>query len=165
MRATVFAAGVSIGKDTYRDAGIPIIPHFTWEQARNVLDVIEVQSHGYDVNHMAGQEADGDFRDGALQKPGETESAYIEFFRNDFTRSREEIELGFGNEVYAYAFPFGRSRDLTRVLLSEMGVVMTFTRNAGVNTLVRGLPQSLLSMSRISPNESTTPEQLIELLG
>jgi len=143
----------------------PAAAHFTWEQARGVRDVFTVQSQGYDVSRAAGPELGEGAREGALQKPGETESEYIEFFRDDIARSREGIERELGYGVRAYAFPLGLYRDLTRVLVSEAGAVMTFTRNEGVNTLVRGLPQSLLAMSRISPDESTSPEQLIDLIS
>jgi len=157
LRATTFIDGVSVGEVTHAGSGGSGIRHFTWEQAREARDVIEVQSQGYDVSREAS-------REGALRMPGESESEYIEFFRGDFALAREGIERELGGDVFAYAFPLGRHRDLTRVLLSEMGVTMTFTRSEGVNTLVLGLPQSLLSLKRIAPGEGMTKAQLVELL-
>ena len=36
IQATVFPIGVSVGKDTYKDTGISMIPHFDWQQAQEM---------------------------------------------------------------------------------------------------------------------------------
>ena len=52
MKATVFVIGVSVGKNTYKDTGLPMTPHFTWEQAREMADsgLVSLQSHTYDMH-------------------------------------------------------------------------------------------------------------------
>lgn len=164
MRATVFVIGVSAGRDTYKDTGVPITPHFSWEQAARYADVIEIQSHSYDMHRSSELDA-GDYRYGAIQTPGESENDYIAAFRQDFLKSKEEIEQNTGARVTAYAYPHGLYTNLSEVLLSEMGVKVTLTTVEGVNTIVKGLPQSLYSLKRFYVGEETDPQELINRIG
>ena len=52
IQATVFPIGVSVGKDTYKDTGISIIPHFNWQQAQEMASsgLGSIQSHSYDMH-------------------------------------------------------------------------------------------------------------------
>ena len=49
------------------------------------------------------------------------------------------------------------------MVLLENGFDITFTTQPGTNTLVRGLPQSLLGLKRYTVGEDTTPEALLAL--
>ena len=55
IQATVFPIGVSVGKDTYKDTGISIIPHFNWQQAQEMASsgLVSIQSHSYDMHQWA----------------------------------------------------------------------------------------------------------------
>ena len=143
-KAVIFAIGVTVGRDTYKDTSEPITPHFTSEQAREMVagGLIEVQSHTYDMHQV--QRLDGEnCRIGVLRRSGESEADYINALRADFTRSRDELESGTGSEVFALAYPYGQHEQLAEVILSQMGFRITFASEYGVNTLVKGLPQSL----------------------
>jgi len=146
-KAAIFAIGVSVGKDTYKDSAEPITPHFSFEQAKEMIDsgFIEVQSHTYDMHQVERLDGD-DCRKGVLQKDNENEADYIEILRADFARSRYELEEGTGHEVFALAYPYGLHNKLSDVVLSQMGVRITFTTEPGINTIVKGLPQSLFNL-------------------
>ena len=150
MKAVIFAIGVSVGKDTYKDTGTPIFPHFSYAQAAEMVEsgLVEVYSHSFDMHQS--QTLDENPRSGVLQRENETEHEYIGAFRDDFEKSCEFLEGATGAEIIGFAYPEGRYTNLSEALLIEMGVKVTMSTNAGTNVLVRGLPQTLLALNRIT---------------
>ncbi|MDR3310563.1 MAG: polysaccharide deacetylase family protein [Oscillospiraceae bacterium] len=146
-KAVIFAIGVSVGRDVYKDTDAPITPHFTAEEAREMTGsgLIEIQSHTYDM-HMVAELDGADCRRGLLRLDGESEADYAAALTGDFLRSRSELEAATGQPVYALAYPYGLHDKLSEVVLGKLGVTATFSSEYGVNTLVRGLPQSLLCL-------------------
>ena len=163
MKAEIFAIGVLVGTDTYKDTGEPIHPHFSWEEANAESDVFTIQSHGYDMHKSEKLDA-ADFRSGVLQNPGENEEDYIKAFTDDFKMSASEIDKNTGRAPQAFAYPFGYYTDMSEVLLNQLGVKATFGITQGVNTIIKGLPQSLLALKRIAPYEDMQPWQLVGML-
>lgn len=166
MQATIFVIGVSVGKDVYKDTGNAMTPHFSYEQAAEMVQsgLISVQSHTYDMHQWAPFETGEAVRETILPLEGETEAAYVEALTADFARSRQELEAATGEAVDVLAYPSGAYSTLTQATLRELGVRVTLSTNPGVNTVVRGLPQTLYGMKRLSMNESVSPEQLLRLL-
>lgn len=166
MCATVNVIGVSEGDSYYKDTGTAIIPHFSFENALPWVEagVIQIQSHSYDM-HMHEKLDTENYRYGVLQKADESEEDYIRAFRQDFEASKSAIKEALGTEVSVYAYPYGAYNDLTEVLLSEMGVRVTLTVNEGLNTVIKGLPQSLRAMNRVNVTESYAGNALIEYLN
>jgi peptidoglycan/xylan/chitin deacetylase (PgdA/CDA1 family) len=164
MKAVINIIGVTAGKDTYKDTGAAIIPHFTYDEAREMIEsgVIEIQSHSYDMHNS--EVLDEDYRQGVYKKAGETEEEYIEAFCADFRRAEKEILDNTGSSVIAYAYPNGFYTTLSEVLLSRMGVRITMTVEEGMNTAIKGLPQSLRAMKRYRMHERITGEALVERL-
>ena len=166
MSAVINVIGVSDGKDTYKDTGFPIVPHFSLDEALTWVGngVIEIGSHSYDMHNVP--ELDGEnCRQGVLTLDGETESAYIENFRDDFAKSSAAIAEALGAPVAAYAYPFGLNSTLSEVLLSEMGIEATMTSDPGVNTIVKNLPQSLRLLKRFNIDESITADGIVGYIG
>ncbi len=165
MCATVNVIGVSVGKDTYKDTGEAIIPHFALEEARLWVNsgVLEIQSHSFDMHNSQKLDTER-YRQGVLKMKGEKEAEYIEAFRADYEASRHQIEGALGTKVTTYAYPFGIHTYFTEVLLWEEGIKVTLTVEEGMNTLVKGLPQSLLGLRRYTVGCDTTPEQLVDYL-
>ena len=161
---TIFTIGVSVGKDTYKDTGAAIIPHFDWEQAREMVasGVIEIGSHTYDF-HQSEALDPAPVRSGVLQLPGESEEDYITAFRGDISRSLAEIEAGLGEPVHILAYPFGFYTELSQVLCREQGIYATLTVEERVNTLVKGLPQCLYGLGRFNVTESSGQELIARL--
>lgn len=165
MCTTVNIIGVSVGDSYYKDTGTAIIPHFSFEDALPWVEagVIQIHSHSYDM-HMHEKLDTENYRFGVKQKADEGEVDYIEAFRQDFKASAAAIEDAFGTEITVYAYPYGFYNDLTEVLLSEMGVRVTLTVNEGLNTVIKGLPQSLRALNRINVTEELTGNDLVEYL-
>jgi peptidoglycan/xylan/chitin deacetylase (PgdA/CDA1 family) len=162
MPAAINVIGVSVGADTYKDTGVPITPHFSFEEAREMMQsgLIDIQSHSFDMHHT--EQLDRDFRQGVYRKAGESEQEYISAFCSDFERSKKEIEENTGGKVIAYAYPYGLHTTLSEVLLSEMGVRITMTIEEGMNTVVKGLPQSLRAMKRYRIDDSISGSEIVE---
>ncbi|MDR2606079.1 MAG: polysaccharide deacetylase family protein [Oscillospiraceae bacterium] len=149
-RATIFIIGVSFGKDTYKDSGRAIIPHFGEAEAREMVEsgLVTIQSHTYDMHNAEG--LDEPCRQGVLRMEGESERDYIAAFREDFRREGELVRQLSDSGVFAVAYPNGYYDTLSRVLLYEEGVKLTFTTESGTNTLLKGVPQSMLGLKRIA---------------
>lgn len=164
MPATINVIGVSAGAETYKETGIAITPHFSYDEAAEMVasGLIDIQSHSYDMHNNA--ELDENYRQGVCQKEGESEDDYISAFREDFEKSRSEIEKFTGCGVIAYAYPNGLYTTLSEVLLSEMGVKVTFTIEEGMNTVIKGLPQSLRAMKRYRVGEEISGDELVGML-
>ena len=62
------------------------------------------------------------------------------------------------------AYPYGAHETLSEILLQEAGIYATVTISPGINTIVKGIPQSLLCMNRFNIDESMTGEGLLALL-
>lgn len=167
MPAVVFPIGVSVGKDTYKGTSFPIIPHFDWQQAKEMVDsgLISLQSHTYDLHQQEEYElASGQtqIRPDALRQPWETEEEYAEALARDLTLSRVGIEMVTGQEVVALAYPGGRHNDLSEELVASNGIKCTFTIEPGKAQVRPGCPDSLFSLNRFYVQPSTTDEELLK---
>ena len=164
LSATIFTIGVSNGKDLYKETGVPITPHFGDAEMLEMVQsgVISIQSHTYDMHQSP--ELDMPCRTGVLPMDDEPEAAYITALREDIKRSISDIEASTGEPVIAFAFPGGVRDTLADVLLWEAGIRVTFTTQTGVNTIVKGLPQSLLGLKRFNIEGGVTGAQLLEML-
>ena len=159
FKATIFAIGVSVGKDTYKDTGKAITPHFTLEQAeeRKNSGLITVASHGYDVHEVEGLDAEP-VREGMLARRGEKEADYVSFL----TADAQKMFSLLGEDAGFVSYPSGTSAERARVILREAGVFATVTTSGDpMNKVVRGLPQSLYDMGRFVVGGDTTAEELI----
>lgn len=164
FKATINIIGWSVGEDTHKDTGEAIIPHFSYDQGKEMVDsgVIDIQSHSYDM-HQA-EEYLPNCRVGVLPEKGESEAEYIEAFKADYERSKQEIQENTGSKVIAFAYPLGEYSRESEALLMEMGNRVTMTINPGTNTIVKGLPQSLYALNRINVTQETEPEDLVSIL-
>ena len=168
MPATIFAIGANVGQtEHYKDTDHPITPRFSYDQGAEMVasGLISIQSHTYDMHQWAAFE-DGQARENILRWEGESEEVYREALSRDCRTLRESFTAGFGEEtVNALAFPSGQWDELAQTVLLENGFDITFTTQPGDNTLVRGLPQSLLGLDRYTVGEDTTAEELLALVA
>ena len=161
--ATSFVIGEAVGTDTYKDTGEPTIPKFCFEQAHNMAGVVSIQSHSYDMHQHAPFEI-GRARTNILRWPDECVTEYIEILRADHMRVSELIYEGVGETVFSIAFPHGIYDTLSQAVLVDMGVRVTLGTHWGSNTIIMGLPQSLLSLNRFNINNDVTEEDLLAIL-
>jgi len=178
FHATIFPMGVSFGRDTHWYSGNPIRPRFGEAESRRMIEsgIISLQSHTFDMHHATTFDVEiGEFvhlpgfdpepfRRGILRRDNESEADYIEFLRNDHAQIRALLEPITEQEVFAIAYPYGWSDELSAVVLRNAGVTMTFSTTHNFATLVRGLPQSLLKLNRFSIYAMTSDE-LIQMIS
>ena len=168
LPATIFVIGVSVGKDTYKDTGHPMTPHFGWEEAREMIasGLITIGTHTYDLHQWPPFEPEGArLRENVLPWPGESEADYAAAYTADLSRALREIEAETGEPCLALAYPYGLSAQETWALTEEMGIPITVGTEPVVNTLVRGLPQSLLNLGRFTIDDIPAEELLALLEG
>ncbi len=161
FKATIFAIGVSMGKDSYKDTGISIIPHFSLEEAREMTasGLITVASHGYNVHENKNVDQNP-IRPGALQREDETEAEYVAFLTEDALHMQELL----GEAGGFFAYPTSRHDARCVLILNRAGVFATVCDDAPSTLLVRGLPQCLLDMPRQFVSQNETGADLIALL-
>ena len=166
MKATIFAIGVSFGTDHYKDTDYAITPHFGADEAAEMTasGLISIQSHTYDMHQWPPYETGLAVRENILQLPGESEESYVQALTEDFTRSRALLEGATGQPVDVLAYPAGQYSTLTQVTLQSLGVHVTLSTNPGVNTVVKGLPQTLYAMLRFGITEDISPEALLDMI-
>lgn len=164
MRAAIFVIGVSVGKDTYKDTGLEMIPHFSYEQAREMIDsgAISIQPHTYDM-HQYGPYEKGTAREGLLPMEGESEADYRMALINDLSRAKSELEENTSEKVYALAYPNGKYTKTSEDICSELEIPITLTTKAAANTIVKGDPGCLRLMNRYSIDD-LSPQELLELI-
>lgn len=166
MKATIFAIGVSFGTDHYKDTDYAITPHFGAAEASEMTasGLISIQSHTYDMHQWPPYETGLAVRENILQLPGESEESYVQALTEDFTRSRALLEGATGQPVDVLAYPAGQYSTLAQVTLQSLGVHVTLSTNPGVNTVVKGLPQTLYAMLRFGITEDISPEALLDMI-
>ena len=166
MKATIFAIGVSFGTDHYKDTDYAITPHFGAAEAAEMTasGLISIQSHTHEMHKWPPYETGSAVRENILQLPGESEEAYVQALTEDFTRSRALLEGATGQPVDVLAYPAGQYSTLAQVTLQSLGVHVTLSTNPGVNTVVKGLPQTLYAMLRFGITEEVTPEALLDMI-
>ncbi len=164
MKATIFVIGVSAGKDTYKDTGKSILPHFSYEQAREMVasGVISLQTHTYDMHQYQPFEPDGG-REGVLSLEHETKEQYLEALRNDFQRGIRELETVTHEPVIALAYPFGAHSSESEQICDELGIPITFTIESKHAGLVKGEPDSLRLLGRYYMDDMSA-EELLEMI-
>ena len=166
MKATIFAIGVSFGTDHYKDTDYAITPHFGAAEAAEMTasGLISIQSHTYDMHQWPPYETGSAVRENILQLSSESEEAYVQALTEDFTRSRALLEDATGRPVDVLAYPAGQYSMLAQVTLQSLGVHVTLSTNPGVNTVVKGLPQTLYAMLRFGITEDISPEALLDMI-
>lgn len=160
-KATVCVIGVSIGKSTYKDTEQPIIPHFDWEAARELVDsgLVSIQHHTYDM-HMSALYETGILRSSALKLQNETDEEYAAALTADYNKLSALIESELGYTPNVFAYPNGQYDDSAEELLHSLGARVTLTTDTGINVVRRGDSGSLYLLKRYTMNQNTDLETL-----
>ena len=160
--ANIAVIGVSIGHTTYKDTDIPIMPHFSLEDARPWIErgVLTVTTHSYDMHQVTAVDGAG-CRRGVLQMPGEAEPDYIAALTQDYTHAQEQLAGLPGKVLPVFTYPFGAYSELSERVLQEQGVQVTVTIADGANRLVKGEPETLRLLRRIHVWCGTKPDMLL----
>ncbi len=156
VKATICPIGWCVERDTYKETDQPIIPHFSWEQARAMVEtgLVTIGSHSYDM-HMSAAYESGLVRESASQLPDETVEDFMAAFRADHQTMSELIKENLGYTPMIFAYPHGRWDANAEAILKESDVRITLITDEGRNTLHRGDPESLYLLKRYNVNEFT----------
>ena len=154
----VAVIGVSEGKDTYKETGVPIIPHFSLEQAQPWVEkgVIELFSHTYDL-HLGDLDPEG-HRHSVTRLEGESDEQYLEALRADFDRSMAQL-AGLG--VPALAYPHGEYSEIAEQAARDAGFQITMTTETGINRITPGRPEDLRLLRRNMVTNRETGADLV----
>lgn len=165
LKATISIIGWSVGRNEHRIPGKQFYPHFTWEQAKEMVDsgVIDIQSHSMDMHESA--QDDPAVRVGVLQKEGETNGDYSRAFQQDLDELAEEIESRLGNKVNVFTYPMGYYSHLSEQLLKDMGYRATLSTKSGISVITKGDPSSLFALKRINGSPEVPSDVLIGKLA
>jgi len=167
FKATIFAIGSSVGKDTYKNTGVKIFPHFEFEQAKEMIDsgLISVQSHTYDMHQSGSIEQGSVVRENILPVAGESLREYLLALENDLIVAKTVLEANIGEPVFAMAYPTGRYNGLTELVLKKHGIRVSFATSKGVNYIRKNDADCLYSLNRYNIHDGVSPEQLLEWLN
>lgn len=161
FKAQIFPVGILFGADKYKNTDIEIYPHFSFLQAKEMIDsnIIEIGSHTYDFHQS--EEIEGETaRYGAFKLEEESEREFLDLFYKDNDLFQNQMEIYLNKKAKNFAYPLGIYTDLTAYGLNKMGYEMTFISEPGLNTLIKGLDQSILALKR---NTITNERELEEL--
>lgn len=159
MKATIFIIGNSVGKDTYKETGSPMIPHFSYEQAQEMVKsgTISIQSHTYDLHQYEPLEGNK-YREGILPRSGETMEEYQDAIYQDLKKSISDIQLNLGETVNVLAYPFGLHTKESEEICTELGIKVTLTTQMEPAHLIQGDMNSLRLLGRYSIDDCTVDE-------
>lgn len=159
MQATIFIIGNSVGKDTYKETGSPMIPHFSYKQAQEMVKsgIISIQSHTYDLHQYEPLEGNK-YREGILPRSGETMEEYQDAIYQDLKKSISDIQLNLGETVNVLAYPFGLHTKESEEICTELGIKVTLTTQMEPARLIQGDMNSLRLLGRYSIDDCTVDD-------
>lgn len=167
--ATIFAIGSSVGHmQYYKDTTFEMTPHFGVAEMEEMCasGLIDVQSHTYDMHQWPDFESGSQIREDVLPLASETEAEYIAAMKDDFNQEQAVLQQGGTDSVFALAFPHGAYATLANAILRELGVKVTVTTDGSrVNTVVKGLPQTLIDMGRMNCSDALSDEAFLAYLS
>lgn len=166
FRAAIAVIGCSVGKDTYKDTGLPMTPHFALESAAPFVEtgLLDIHSHSYDMHQVEALDGEG-CRRGVLRMGGEGEAGYIETLTSDYLRARTLIQSALEVPCNVFTYPYGLHDTLSEVVLHSLGAEVTVTTEPGVNVIIKGIPQSLYLLKRIGVDGGVTSGELLQTLS
>ena len=124
--------------------------------------IISIQSHTYDMHQWKPYESGEAIRENILKLDNETENDYIVALKEDI--EKENNALKNISKVEALAYPSGKYDTLTNVVLNQNGIKLTLSVETGINTIIKGLPQSLYALKRFNVDDSLTGKDIVELI-
>lgn len=169
MKGTIFVIGVSVGKkDFYKDTEHRLNPHLGKEEidVMKSSGLISIESHTYDMHQWAPFEESEQVREFVLPFENEEESEFIAAIKEDVEKQQKlffELELSPGKVL---AYPSGKRLQVSDAVFKDCGYKVTLTTDAErINTVLPGMPQSLIGLGRISVDETFTDKNLLDYLA
>lgn len=163
MKMTISIIGWSMGRTFEMDGETPIIPHFTWEEAKEMTasGLISLQNHTFDLHSPPGKSFAQRFKvnRGVLPLSGEHPKAYERRLTRDLIRHSIDMRDKLGKLPEIICYPYGAYTKLTEQLVKNMGFVGSFSTKPGIR-LYASL-DDLWEMPRFNVDESTDLSALL----
>ena len=164
IKATISVIGKSVGKNIDEDTGNVILPHFGWNEAREMYQsgLVDIQSHSFDM-HGSGTDNSSD-RKGVLQIDSESDAAYSTAFMKDCLIEKELIETNVGNKVFVFTYPYGEYSATSEKVLKQLGYKVSLVLGDNISQINRK-GDSLYKLKRIIVSQNMSSSELIERLS
>lgn len=136
MKLTVSIIGWSVGRDKMVDNKTPIIPHFSWIEAKEMLDsgLIDIQNHTYDLHSPEGYSLglNNPTAKGMMKLNGENNYRYRIRLRDDLITLNYLTYNNTGHIPSFIAYPYGMYSDLTESAIYSFGFKGSLTSDEGI---------------------------------
>ncbi len=161
--ATVCIIGAFAGSDSYKKTGNPMIPHFSFEDARRASEggLLSFGSHSYDMHMYAPYESEI-CRQSAVRLQNESAAEFYAAFSADHAAMCALMRTHLGYTPGVFAYPHGLWDSIAEEILKNSGVRVTFTTSVGTNILRRGDADCLYLMKRYTVCETTDLEAILK---
>lgn len=163
MKLTVSIIGWSVGRDTMMDDKTPIIPHFSWEQAKEMIDsgLVDIQNHTYDLHSTEGYSAgfNKPTAKGVMKLKGENEYKYRMRLRDDLVTLNYLTYNNTRHIPLFLVYPYGAYSDLTEKAIYNFGFKGSLTSDEGIREYKT--VNDLKKMPRINVTNDLKGEKLL----
>ncbi|KHE71495.1 S-layer homology domain-containing protein [Halobacillus sp. BBL2006] len=160
MQAVISIIGWSVGRYTSIGDQYEILPHFSWEEAKEMVDSghIDIQNHSYNLHTPSD---DNGYGQGVLPLEGETKAQHAERFRQDTMKLHNQIKEHLGYEPKLFTYPYGSYNETTEKVLKELGYEVSLTTSRGISNIDQGL----FELKRVgTPYYLDSPELMDQML-
>lgn len=136
IKITISVIGWSVGRDSfiYKDASI--IPHFNYEEAKEMLESghVDLQNHTYDLHNQKGLSLGGNRKvnTGVLPLPKESLSRYKSRISLDLLKYSFEMYAQLNRVPKFLFYPYGVYGDAIESFIYDMGFQGSFLTLEGV---------------------------------
>ena len=163
MKAVISMIGWSVGLDRDVFNNREIIPHFSWEQAKEMSEsgVIELQTHSFALHDV---QTDEGARLGVLQKDGEATLEYIDLFNYDLLNFQNLMIENTGYRPFIYTYPYGYYNAHTEGMIKEFGYLGSVTVDEGINLITKD-PESLYLLKRIDAAKWLSSDEIVQKIS
>lgn len=156
MKGSFFVIGWSVGRMARISDNAPIIPHFTWENAQEMVRTgrVEIQSHTFDLHNMPSPSGEFGLGNGygALKMKKETDWDYRTKVEADFARSVLDITTEAKIPPMVLAYPFNAyDNELSGIARAYFAGTVTMKKEIREYRTL----SDLYEMPRIGVKEST----------
>lgn len=166
MKLTVSIIGWSVGRDKMMDNKTPIIPHFSWIEAKEMLDsgLIDIQNHTYDLHSPEGYSLglNNPTAKGMMKLNGENNYRYRIRLRDDLITLNYLTYNNTGHIPSFIAYPYGMYSDLTESAIYSFGFKGSLTSDEGIREFKT--VNDLKKIPRINITNSIKKEELLRTI-
>lgn len=163
MKATISIIGWSVGRDKRINSNEPILPHFNYQEALEMLQsgVIDIQSHSYNLHESTDKYP----RRGSDIISNETTKDYCNVLVKDNEMEVKSMEENLKISPTVFTYPYGLSNILSEQIYKDLGYRATVVIGNKVSKIQKGNPYTLYGLNRIDVSEDISGEKLVEMIA